>query len=242
VGVFPVVHEFTHKFDSMGWLAAWCLLYILQETFSRYITGSAADRLSQQLGRISNAFGGTIARVHGFVLDNRKHQLDETQTGTVLEKLLQRVRETAEVAFDIPDQVQVRATLAIPFTAVGDTQPSALHVSYYDDTHADRRYSKLTMEHPGAPQAYQTSAVQIIDDIRKNPGFEDRSYRSVLSLPVYPSKGGKPIAVVNVDCDVPGLFRKATISRSLPLFSPILHMIAYTLEVRARGGVNAVSK
>ena len=238
VAVFPLVREYYKPLEDQKWLFGWLGLFVVQAAAESIRKGSADVRVQEKLGAISDALGGTIERFQTALFGNAKRQLDETKAKEVMSRVLQRIREIAEIGFDIPESCRVRVTVARPEIDKLTKQVTALKVWCYDDDHTDAQYSRIPMGLPGAPAAYETRAMQIIEDVHTIAGYEDRKFRGVLSIPVHAAGlEGNPVAVVSIDVSATDFFRDPPAGRVVRLMSPALHMVAFVLgSIKEKAG------
>jgi hypothetical protein len=229
-----------------AWLWALGGSGIFLDGMERYRGGSPRTRLIHRLGRAGGAFAGALEMYGSKTQAVKSRRVNNEQAEHLCEELLRRVRSYARIGLGISgDHPRLRVTLAVPFALVVDGAPvDALKIWCYDDTHDDRGYTVLPLYvngalAPGAPAAYCSREVQIIKDVREVPGpatARVRPYRSIVSIPLSAVENGRPLAVVNIDADVPNFFTpKNVMGRVVPMVAPVVNAIGLVLQSRNRG-------
>lgn len=220
------------------WATCAGLLYVL-EHFKEI---AALQVLTRKLADINGSFaGGLETLMHHFAGGN--HQLGEDESHALCAGLLHRIRDFAAAALGVVDHPRLRATLAVPIFAAnaapGDT-PLHLRVWCYDQTHQDRYWTVLEMNWPGAPAAYLSGDVQIINNINEHrdlTGLNKRRFQSVVSIPVASAHDtGQPLAIVSIDADEECFFEIASFLTTVsPFVQPAVKAIGLVLQARRQG-------
>lgn len=148
------------------------------------------------ISRACGSLGGSIGSLSEALFTGDR-QLDENECRYFCVGLLARIRTITREVLPDAKHVRLRATLAVPIFETGGNDPDYLRVWCYDETHGDRRWTKLPIAWPGAPAAYLSGQPTVIDDIRKLryvPDAAGRTFRSVISIPVVAGVTGRTLA------------------------------------------------
>lgn len=219
-------------FGFLVWVVVWAAHYGI----AHYRNTGIVDDFTSGIEAVNSSFAGCIEDIAYHISGGGS--LSEEQCRQKCIALLHRIKDALSVVTESPPHVSVRATLAIPLFE-SDGSLRHLRVWCYDETYADRRWSKLNRDWPGAPEAFETNTIKAIEDIRTQdiPGAENRKFRSVVSIPVARSRStGKPIAIVNLDASEPAYFDiEHFIQRVLPVVLPIVHTIGLAILAKDTG-------
>lgn len=245
VSAIPTLQNF-RLIESAWWLGPWGVALGLMFLLEHYRHGATLLRVMRGIGAINSSFAGALDTV-AHKLPTANGCLTEEGSQGACVALLHRIRDFAAFAYQIGPRPHLRATLAVPI--VGPTgEVEALRVWAYDESHGNRGFTRIPLYDTrgaplgGAPKAYLTSDIQIVEDVHCMPGGHlvgatQRPYRSILSVPLpMRSTDGRPLAVVNIDADQPNFFDPETVlDRVMPLVDPVINAIALTLRMRQPG-------
>jgi hypothetical protein len=242
----PTAQSF-HIVDSKWWLGPFFVCAILLVPLQHYHDGSPLTRVTRQLAEVNGAFAGTIELLRQKITAGRTRKLDNTQCELLVAALLHRIRDYAAIALAAGDRAKLRATLSVPISVGADGGIDALRVWCYDQPPEQHGFSMLPLRSngtvlAGSPAAYETGSTQIIVDVQALPPLHTKeghepSYRSIVSFPV-PARAanGKPLAVVNLEAEAPGIFEpEAIVTRVRPFITPVVNAIGLVLSLRKEG-------
>jgi hypothetical protein len=238
VGVLGILQAFG-AIHSFAWATLAIVLLGSERVLTRFRKGSALFRLLQRVRRINTSFAGSLDSVLSELLRSGETRLTEARSKALCVALLERVRQYAELGLEPDPEFPLRATLAVPLYDEHGCVRS-LRVWCYDEPYHDRRWSEFAIGLEGAPAAFRTGAMRVIADIRRVGGIskpELRSYRSVVSIPVCSGgPNGRALAVVSLDCSLPGWFREVEMQKKVvPLIQPVVNALALVLALRKPG-------
>lgn len=254
VAGFPFAQDLLKNRSLAAFVATALLVVAATSTmFQRHRNAAKQRRQASELeqamdgiSRASGSLGGGIQSLtEALRLGNRK--LVEEDSRSTCIALLARIHEVATVVLPRDRDVRLRVTLAVPIVRTGVPEgrgapasttvaPECLRVWCYDRTHGDRHWTTLSLDSPGAAEAYRTGEIAYIPDMRALPGpsrTRARSFGSVVSVPVAGRPDGRPLAVVNIDASEPNYFDLAlVIARLHPLILPGVQAIGLALQAR----------
>ena len=228
-------------FVTQTWLLVvgfliWVVIWAFHYSLGAYRNAATANNFASGIEDVNSSFAGCIEDI-AYVLSGGG-TLTEEQCKQKCVALLHRIKDALDVITETAPGVTVRATLAVP-SFKDDRSLEHLRVWCYDETYANRRWSILEPDWPGAPKAFQTNKVQAVEDLpnsdmvmgSSNTDIVERQFRSVVSVPVARSRStGKPIAVVNLDATEPDYFDiESFIQQVIPVVLPIVHMIGLAI-------------
>lgn len=244
--VIPMAQGFA-LIDSALWLVPWSLAALALVPLEHFRHRAPLRQLLRSVGSVNSSFGGSITSLTAKLSGTQGPLTEDGCQGTCA-ALLHRIRDYAAFALDAASgRPRLRATLAVPIIPPGSSKADELRVWAYDEPHGDRGFTRLPLyiygePAVGAPAAYLTGALQIIEDIRTvggraAPGASERQYRSILSIPLATKAAdGLPLAVVSLDADEPNFFEvESVLDRVLPLIDPVLSTIGLALRLRQHG-------
>ena len=238
VGAIGIAQAFQWIAGLRWGLGAVALL--LAELFLiRFRRGAALRALLAKFATASGEYAGQLDTVVVRLSRNPDRHFSEAACKALCVGLLSRLRDFAEIAFDVTGDVHLRATLAVPVLDE-HTSPIAVRVWCYDRPYQERRWTVLPLGLAGAPTSFESGTIEIIRDIRRVAGVKDadqRPYRSVGSIPV---KAGGPegatLAVVSLDARAPDFFQRENVEQRLvPLAQSVVNTIALVLSLRRSG-------
>jgi hypothetical protein len=186
---------------------------------------------------------GSIDSIAQKVMAAGDHRMDHEETRALAVGLLHRIRDYSCCVLPNAEDAGLRVTLAVP---IHDESRDYLKVWCYDQTYADRQWTRLPLPPPGerplpgSPAAFVSHRLQIINDIWAIEGahaFRGKAFRSVLSIPINAGgPSGACIAVLNMDATVPAYFNSQLVERELyPLVAPALGLLGLVLLLRRKG-------
>lgn len=238
VAVWQIAVEATDKIpDAVRlWLSVFavvvCLPIVL--AFPHYRAKSKAYEQADRLARFQAACGDLGGSLSDIVRDYRRgtsRSINEGESRALCKALLARVVELARVALpDDSEGTTLRATLAVPLPNSPD-----LRIWCYDKSHLTRRWSVLDSLWPGAPEAYRTGNVRIVEDVTKLdlPITQGAGFKSVISFPVPArSSHNRCVGVVSIDADTADLFDVALADKMAAYIGPAAEAIGLTLSLR----------
>lgn len=242
--VVPVARSW-NRFQSGGWLAAWAVVYVIDRVWERFRLGSYVQRATRQFARINSSVAGSIDSLAAILISSPDRQFNEEQCKHLVVGLLHRIRDYTETAMDLPEEVELRATLAVPHPD-STVPPRELRVWCYDETHGNRQWTILPLgltdgrALPGSPTAFLSGNIQIIEDLHAlddvSAELKARTFRSILSIPVRAGGRGKVLAVVNLDASEPHLFTPGMVQNVImPHIAPSVNLVALALLMRKTG-------
>lgn len=242
VGAIPLFHEYG-LLAASWWLAIWLILYVIQQVHERYSRGKAREGEVRKVARIHGSVAGTIDSIAQKVMAAGDYRIDHDETRALAVGLLHRIKDYACCVLPNAEDAGLRVTLAVP---IRDDGRECLKVWCYDQTYADRQWTKLALPSsgerplPGSPAAFESHRLQIINDIWAIEGahaFRGKAFRSVLSIPINSGgPSGTCIAVVNMDATIPAYFNTELVEEELyPLVAPALGLLGLVLLLRRKG-------
>lgn len=220
----------------IGGFAAWIILWATHHTLVAFRNRAETDNFVSGIENLNGSFAGCIEDIAFKISKGNKLSEQECKRSCI--SLLHRIRDALDVITESTSDVSIRATLAVPFMNE-DESLKYLRVWCYDEPHADRQWSILKPDWPGAPKAFETNKIQAVKDLQTSDllkeadgiSVTDRRFRSVVSIPVARSRStGKPIAVVNLDATEPDYFNiENFLQQVIPVVLPIVHMIGLAI-------------
>lgn len=224
------------------WAAlVWLILFGADYAYVRLRRGTVMHQVVARIGEANAGLAGDLDTMIQHLTNgkNGKSRLNDATCRSLCVPLLRVIKRYTEVVRIPGRDVVLRVNLAVPqLDATG--QAFALKVWCYDELHNNRRYSEMPVGFAGAPSAYTSGRIQIIDDIHavENvfPG-ETRDYYSIVSIPV---KAGGPagptLAVINIDASKPGVFTLGDVEgQIIPLAQAAINAIALAIVLRRQG-------
>lgn len=227
---------------NIGLVVLWFVAFLVytplehfKEASLRRVAEKRLEEVTAALAEVGGGFGGAMESL-AEAIRSKPEGIDEETCRYLCTAILARIREYAESLQKPNKSVRLRATLAVPILDSGGIEVDRLRVWCYDRTHGDRQWTELPLNLPGAPEAYLTGEVRIIDDIRTIPQVPQgnkRTFRSVVSIPVGNGDDGRPLAVVNIDASEPYYFELPTVLAKIgPFIQPAVQAIGLALQSR----------
>jgi GAF domain-containing protein len=219
-------------------MVAWLLLFVALEVSNLYLQGLARDSTTKAVDNVHGSFAGSIDSLTQQIMQSPTRCLSEEASKMLCIGLLARIRNFAQHRLVSTDGNRLRVTLTVPIAenAPGDPKITALRTWCYDEPYQDRRWTRLRLDLQGAPKAYATGTIQVIDDLltlAERADEHERPYRSIASLPVKAGgPSGKTLAVVNIDSTLPSFFNVERVKHLLPIISPAINVIALVILTR----------
>lgn len=238
VGLLPVAAEFDLVSLTLWqsglvvllWLAAFVFLLLLEH----YHEGSIAARHGREMARVQGPFAGNLENLDTKL--GRQRGLTEAECRNLCVSFLARIKDLMHVLYRVEHENRLRVTLAVPQRADNRDGEAYLRVWCYDRPYTDRHWSILSMDLPGAPQAYRTNRIAVVPDITQEKlatEFHMRRFKSILSIPVGGKRDKSPCGVVNIDATEPNFFDVTYVaSEVITLVQPIVQSIGITLHSR----------
>lgn len=222
------------------WAAIWLASYLGAEIYQRYQRGGAIQAFANSVERVNGSIAGIVDTFALTLRNSHDQRVGEDQSRHICVSLLARIRDYAGLALKPADDLQLRVTLAVPYSSVGGGPVDSVRIWCYDQPYSNRRWSTFAMELPGAPEAFRAGKPQVIDDVNaliQELGIDlghHRDYASVACLPVVAGGlNGTKLAVVNIDAKTPNFFNEdALVHQLLPLVAPVVNLIALVLLMR----------
>jgi hypothetical protein len=231
--------------EDRGWLGLFFASAILLVPLTHYHQGAPASRLARRLAEINGTFAGTIELLRTKLLLANGRKLQNEQCEMLCVALLHLIRDYTALALQVGERPTLRATLAVPVASSPGGPVDAVRVWCYDRPPEARGHTRIPLEKdgmpvPGSPAAYLLGRMQVITDLHELPPAQlgkKAPYRSILSIPLSArGNDGRPLAVVNLDADVPGFFKpEEVVARVWPFISPALNTLGLVLTMRKGG-------
>jgi len=226
-------------FTGWPWGGIWLGLFTSQMVLQRWIRGSVVDDFLGDLSNEHGALAGNLDTLLKLLLQTEDTRISEARCSSLCSDLLRRFKKLSELALHMPRGVKLRATLAVP-VAETSGEAAGLRIWCYDEQYANRRWSHLPMGLHGAPEAFISGNIQIVDDVHAITNVlkgETRDYKSILSIPVKAGgPGGETVAVLNLDASPAAFFKFPDVVRQLiPQTQVVVNAIALALVLRRTG-------
>lgn len=244
VGV-PALQGFS-VIESANWLWGFGVAAVAILPLERYHHASVARQIAHRVASINGSLAGSLETLGTKLAKARGRKLQHDQCEGLCSALLHRIKDYTALALDVQGSPRLRVTLAVPVVNTPGAKVESIKVWAYDEMHDDRKYTELPLEAsgsivPGAPAAYVTGEIQIIDDVHtitQLPDADRRPYRSIVSIPLHAQgDNGRTLAVVNIDASEAGFFDiDAVMQKVRPLVSPAINAIGLVLIVKGGKG------
>lgn len=210
-------------------LWGWVMLIGVNVAANLYDRGAILQAFQRRLGVVAGSLVGNIDNLTTTLLQSSTHRIRAEDAQLICVGLLHRIRELTQLVLAPLVDVRLRATLAVPLFDSYDV-PIAVQVWCYDEPYHDRRWSRIPMGMPGSPTAFSHRRIEVINDLHalKDIGeLSDRSFRSILSIPVtVGGPAGTSAAVVSIDASAPHFFTPERIEKLLPFVMPVVACVA----------------
>lgn len=244
VSAIPTLQNFGLVSNRL-WLLPWGTAVLTLLVLDHHRHGATLIRLIRGVGFINSSFGGSFDTISDKIPADGGCLTEEGSQSACI-GFLHRIRDYTAFALRVKGKPRLRATLAVPVINAGSVQ--SLRIWAYDEPHADRGFTTIPLYDAqgqplgGAPAAYLSQDVHIVEDIHRMRGghlvsASQRPYRSILSIPLS-AKGmdGRPLAVINIDADEPNFFEPETVlDRVIPLLAPVVNAMGLVLRMRQQG-------
>lgn len=217
---------------KVGGFVLAALLFVLGLLLERHRFTAQNRTLRQRLGRVNGSLSGNL-----HTLANHLHEvkgwLTEEQSKGLCRSFLARTKDLAYTALEMSDEaVRLRAVLVLPIL---DGNEYKMQVWCYDQPYADRKWSRMPMTFPGAPEAYRSGSVRLLSDIRQLPNLlthGPHGFQSAICFPVLSLPGRNPLGVVCLDAPEPNYFDIEDADRLYAYVGPSIEAIGVVLQLR----------
>ncbi len=218
----------------------WVVLYIVDRLLARLRQGTVLREYTDAFERVNSNLAGATDDLARFMRRSHGQRIGQDEAHALVVKLLACIRDYATAALQLGTDHMVRVSLAVPLEP---TDPATnLRVWCYDDSHRNRRWSVLEHGWHGAPRAYETGDLVVLDDVneeRQRSGIEGaaREFKSVACIPVQ-ADGivGRPLGIVSIDVRERAFFTVQNLrSQLLPLVAPAVSQVGVVLTVMEEG-------
>lgn len=232
------------RWKLVGYIGCFSL-FVVSAMLLKHSRAAEHDQATADLARIRSGLRSANAALAGSFEDiacaldrqaSKRVGLTEERSKTMCIAMLARIRTLAHLALGTEsDRQRLRVTLAVPIRE--SETVVALQVWCYDQTYADRRFTRMDILWDGAPEAFRRRATAIIEDLNTldTPAAkEGRSFRSVVCYPIRPrnSNGLEPLGVVSINAEEEGFFTLDRQSRLNTYIQPVVQGLGIPLASR----------
>lgn len=243
VAAIPIIQSTGRLSGGWVWgiVVIFLLLFIAQFVLEHYKHASERYNTFQRYSRVNNELGGSIADVSRAIqAADQSHPFNDAECNSLCKTLLEHIHQYTRTTVGVDKTQDFRVTFAVPVERYSDNALKYLRVWCYNKPHANRRWSLLHASWPGAPMAFITGEMQIVEDINKaleDAGLQERhrEYRSILCIPVKGTNHNEVLGVVSIDARDAGFFSLEVFFDLHPFIYPTLETLALTLQLRPRG-------
>jgi hypothetical protein len=233
LGLLPIVYGSgpdSWKENTVLYIGILIALTALSELVRTLVHGAEKSAQSEVFQRI----GSIVSRLAG----SRRGQPEITENpSAAIELLLRRAKEVVTSGLRPAAGDTITANLLVP-VANARGKVIGLVATNHDDFYPDRTHELISLDAPGAGDAFLTGKWNVVEDTEEIANYErirGRAYRSIAAFPVVvqPTEGkGVVTAVVTFDSTNAYTFKRRSVSQVAPFVHPIAQLIGLALELR----------